>query len=84
MSQTDRILAHLKCEPITPLQALRLYGCLRLGARILDLRSKGYAISTDMIEISGRQRVARYSLDKKRKQKPRRSGDSAPAGSRTC
>lgn len=83
MSQTDRILAHLQREPITPLQALRLYGCLRLGARILDLRSKGYAISTDLIEVSGRKRVARYSLDMKRKQKPRQSGDSAPARCRT-
>lgn len=62
MSQTDQILAHLQREPITPLQALRLYGCLRLGARILDLRSEGYAISTDMIEVSGRKRVARYTL----------------------
>jgi len=62
MSQTDRILAHLQREPITPLQALRLYGCLRLGARILDLRSKGYAISTDLIEVSGKKRVARYTL----------------------
>jgi len=67
MSQTDRILAHLQREPITPLQALRLYGCLRLGARILDLRSKGYAISTDMIEVSGKKRVAKYSLQKKRR-----------------
>ena len=32
---------------VTPLEALQAYGCLRLGARICDLRTAGYQIKTD-------------------------------------
>lgn len=32
---------------VTPLEALQAYGCLRLGARICDLRKAGYQIKTD-------------------------------------
>lgn len=35
---------------ITPLEALQAYGCLRLGARICDLRKAGYQIKTDRIK----------------------------------
>lgn len=46
MTQNEMILAHLqKGKPITPLQALREYGCLRLGARIFELRRNGYNIT---------------------------------------
>lgn len=39
MSQTAKILSHLKeGRTLSPLQALDLYGCFRLGARIYDLR----------------------------------------------
>lgn len=62
MSQEDAVLARLKKGPLTPLEALREIGTLRLGARIHNLRSKGYAISTDLIEVSGKKRVARYTL----------------------
>lgn len=61
-NQTDLILAHLKRgESITPLEALNLYGCFRLGARIDDLRNKGYEIQTDMVPSNGK-RFARYSM----------------------
>jgi len=40
-SQNERIKQHLEMgRSITPLAALRLYGCLRLGARIYDLKRK--------------------------------------------
>ncbi len=63
MSQETRILAHLKKRPITPLQALKMYGCFRLAARISDLRGKGHTIETTIIEKDGK-RFARYRLVK--------------------
>ena len=37
MTQTEMILNHLKTKGrITPLEALNLYGCFRLGARVYD------------------------------------------------
>ncbi|OTP93786.1 helix-turn-helix domain-containing protein [Gilliamella apicola] len=42
LSQCERILIHLQSgKTINPLQALKLYGCFRLGARIYDLK-KGW------------------------------------------
>jgi hypothetical protein len=66
MSQELKVLEMLKRGPVTPLQALRECGSLRLGARIHALRGKGYSIQTDMIEVSGNKRVARYTLKNKR------------------
>ena len=48
-------------EKLTPLQALRKYGCMRLAARIKDLRDAGHDINTTLIRTQG-ARVARYSL----------------------
>ena len=47
MTHADQILSALKKgQKLTPLDALRRFGCFRLGARIHELRSKGYAIET--------------------------------------
>ena len=55
MTQTDLILLHLTTgKPITPLVALHLYGCFRLGARINDLRKDGYPIETEIIHENGK------------------------------
>lgn len=61
MSQAKKILSHLKHRPITAFQALDRYGCLRLAARISDLRRKGHQISTEIIDLRGK-RIARYRL----------------------
>ena len=61
MSQSEKILSHLKRSPLTPLQALERYVCFRLAARISDLRNKGHKISTEIVERNGK-RVARYRL----------------------
>lgn len=62
MTQTTQILSALKRgEKLTPLQALRKYGCMRLAARIKDLRDAGHDINTTVIRTQG-ARVARYSL----------------------
>ena len=63
MSQTIQILNHLKKSPITPLDALNDYGCMRLAARINDLRFQGHLIETDMKERDGK-RFASYRLVK--------------------
>lgn len=61
MSQTDRILTHLKRSTITPTQALNKYGCFRLAARIKDLRDSGHQIETEM-QRKGDKTYARYRL----------------------
>tara|TARA_R100001510_G_C7455200_1_gene78247 strand:+ start:306 stop:518 length:213 start_codon:yes stop_codon:yes gene_type:complete len=44
-SQNDLILDHLiRKKTINPLQALKLFGCFRLSARIYDLKEKGINI----------------------------------------
>ena len=61
MSQTTQILSHLKRKPITPQDALRHYGCMRLAARISDLRLRGHNIQTEMV-AKDEKRFARYRL----------------------
>lgn len=46
-TQTDRILAHLQSgKPLTPIQAFRKFGTMRLAARIAELRGSGHRIQT--------------------------------------
>lgn len=64
-SQKERILEHIeKYGSITPLEAQRLYGCMRLGARIWDLRHDGHDIVSEIVEVptrnGGKARVAQY------------------------
>ena len=63
-SQEEMILAHLKSgKAITPLEALNLYGCFRLGARCWDLGQKGYNIVSKMVKLPNGKRVASYRLE---------------------
>ena len=48
---------------ITALQALNMFGCMRLASRISDLRSEGFPIAKEMIEVNGK-RVAQYWLQR--------------------
>lgn len=63
-SQQTKILQYLKeGYLITPLIALKKFGCLRLGARIFNLKRKGNDIITDMIEDKKKnKRFASYRL----------------------
>lgn len=63
MTQTTMILAHLKTSPITPIEALQKYKCMRLAARIETLRNLGYIITTHMVQ-NGKGRYAKYELVK--------------------
>ena len=62
MSQKAAILDWLKREPITAIQALAHIRCMRLAARIDELRHEGYAIHTEMITVGSGKQVARYVL----------------------
>lgn len=63
-SQTERILAHLlEGKAITPLEALELFGCLRLGARISDLRKGGVEIKSKFVTTSTGKHVKQYYLE---------------------
>lgn len=67
MTQIAHILAHLKSgKTISPLEALELYGCFRLGARIWDLRHgkhDGTRYDIEEIPHEGKQ-YAVYRLKK--------------------
>ncbi len=66
MSQELSILNHMKQHgSITALQALRRYDCLRLAARIYDLRCKGHHIESQQWKTNSGKVVARYWLKNK-------------------
>lgn len=61
-SQNQAILQHLEAgHAITHIDALRLFGCARLAARINDLRTRGVQIVTDAV-VEGGKRFARYRM----------------------
>lgn len=51
----------LNGKSITPMEALNMFGCFRLSARIANLRDEGLPVVTDMVTINDK-RVARYYL----------------------
>jgi len=63
-SQTNQIKEHLeKGKSITQLDALKLFGCLRLSGRIWELRHElNMPIKTIWESSLYRKRYARYSL----------------------
>lgn len=63
MRQVDQIRDHLLTgRAITPLQAFDKFGCLRLAARIRDLRRQGFNIKTIPLTKNGK-RFAAYRLE---------------------
>ena len=51
---------------IDPMTAIKDYGCMRLSARIFDLRELGYDIDKENITVKtrhGKTKVARYRLN---------------------
>ena len=67
MSQKKKILRYMKeFGSITPLEAMRDLGIMRLGARIWDLEREGHLIRHQMIRVKNRfgteTTVCQYSL----------------------
>ena len=61
--QNARILEHLQGgRVVTAYDALRLFGCLRLAARIHDIRRMGYSINKGTMQTDTGKRVAIYSM----------------------
>lgn len=66
-SQCEKIVDYMEREgSITPLTALREFGCMRLASRITDLKRKGYIITKEMETAENKAgepvRYARYRL----------------------
>lgn len=67
MNQTERILMYMRdFGSITQLEAMRDLGCMRLGARVYDLKREGYNIRREMETSKNRYgkdtSYARYRL----------------------
>jgi hypothetical protein len=62
ITQANRILAALKRgDKLTPLDALRRFGCFRLSGRICDLKADGHKIRSKLVQ-RGDARVAEYRM----------------------
>lgn len=62
MSQNEKILNHLKQgRTLTPLEALHRFGCLRLAARVNDIKRMGHNIAARKVEANGKH-FAEYRL----------------------
>lgn len=69
-SQCRRILAHLQSgKKLTAKQAMENFGCMRLAARVHDLREVGHDIEMERITVRNRFDekciVGRYQLGEK-------------------
>ena len=53
----------LNGRSITQLDALNMFGCFRLAARIANIREEGLEIVTDMITVNDK-RIANYYIQK--------------------
>jgi hypothetical protein len=67
MIQRDMVLNALRHRPggLTALDALRDFGCMRLGARVWELKRDGHRVESELVEVEtrdGTARVARYRL----------------------
>lgn len=62
-SQTDRILEWMLAgHTITPLEALEKFQTMRLGARIADIKAKGYLVYSERVTLPNGKKVAQYHL----------------------
>jgi hypothetical protein len=61
-SQNNKILSWLQSgQTLTPIDALKMFGCFRLSGRIHFLKSKGYDIKSNIVEMNDKK-FAEYSL----------------------
>jgi len=63
ITQNRQILGHLRLHgTITPQEAMRKYGCFRLGARIYELKQLGHNISSELVKSRNCKHFSRYTL----------------------
>ena len=64
-SQSAKVLYHLQnYGPLTAIEALELFACFRLAARINDLKEAGHDIQMEMKRLKNGKKIAVYSLPK--------------------
>lgn len=62
-SQTEKILQYLlKGNAITALEALDKFQCMRLGARIADIKERGYKVWSKFVVTTSKKRVKSYII----------------------
>ena len=62
-SQAERILEWMKAgHAITPMEALEMFGCSRLAARIADIRKKGWNVYSEFVTTESGKRIKSYHL----------------------
>lgn len=62
LNQSIEILLYLKTgERLTSLEAVRLFGTMRLAARVFDLRKRGHRIDSVTVQRNGKS-VSEYFL----------------------
>lgn len=60
-SQTSRILDWMLAgNRFTPLEALNLFGCFRLPARIADIKAAGYDVRSRFVSTNMQKKVKQY------------------------
>ena len=52
----------LEGNKLTSLEALNLFGCMRLASRIHDLRDQGLDIQTEKVKTPNGKTVTQYSI----------------------
>lgn len=63
-SQNARIKSWLlQGHTLTSLEALNLFGCMRLASRIHDLRESGLNIHKERVQVPSGKYVTRYSVE---------------------
>ncbi len=63
-SQANKVLAYMmQGNRITPLEALRLFGSMRLSAIIFVLRDRGYNIQSERVKTENNKWVAQYWIN---------------------
>ena len=61
-TQNEMILVDMMMgNRISPIDALRDYGCFRLAARICELRDQGYAIQSGTVHTEGKYGPVHFS-----------------------
>ena len=74
-NQRDKILEHInRFGSISPKEALKLYGCMRLAAQILILKQDGLNIVTTMRQ-SGNVTWAEYWLEERLRREHKQATD---------
>lgn len=63
-SQASRILDYmLRGHRITGIEALELFGCFRLPARIADIRERGFPVESKFVDTPSGKRVKSYWIE---------------------